>query len=157
MVPLALLAAFLWAQGAVGFGLATFFLALHIPVREWQQSPLVQEYLQQYPAWRRNLMHIYPRAAALLALIATIVCLVFSGINVYASTRPNARLALPGDIAGMMLFATEILAFQAFLIVLGFVQRWRGQRTLRKMARRRMQTQQAPEEGAGQPTLSSNQ
>jgi hypothetical protein len=156
MVPLALLAAFLWAQGAVGFGLATFFLALHIPTRELQQSPLVQEYLQQYPAWRRKLMHTYPRAAALLTLIATVVCLVFSGINVSASTRPNAHLALPGDFAGMMLFATEILALQALLIVLGFLQRWRGQRTLRKIARRTMQAQQASEGGAGQLVSSSN-
>jgi hypothetical protein len=146
---LPLLFAFVWGQATVGFGMATFFLMMHIPVPEARQSPMFQERIRRYPAWRQKLIFIYPLAAGLVTLLGAAVCVVFVAINAHAGTRPDAPNAYPADFVGAMELATLILAFQAFIILLSFLQWWRGRRAIRKTAREAIQKRQVAAESAG--------
>jgi hypothetical protein len=154
---LQLLYAFLWCQGAIGFGIAAFFFAMHIVPPASQLSPRARDYLNRYPAWRRKLFRVYPLSACLTMVLGVVVCVICAGINAYAAARPDASYAYLTDFASMMQVATFIFACQALIIILLFLQLWRGRRGIRKLARVAIRQQQAGSENGGQPASAATQ
>lgn len=136
-MPASLLYAFLFALGAVSFGLAAFFYAWHIPLPIWLRPSYVQEASEKLPAWRRKIMHVLPRVGAIANVIVAVACAIIAAYFAFATTGPaGAYQATPEDITIVEIFATFLIAIETFLLAMLFLQLWRSRRGLLKLALR---------------------
>jgi hypothetical protein len=136
-MPASFLFTFLFALGAVSFGLAAFFYAWHIPLPMWLRPPYVQKAYEKLPAWRRKIMHVLPRVGAIVNVIVAVACAIIAAYLAFATTRAaGAYQATPEDITIVEIFAVFLIAFQLFLLTMLSIQLWRSRRSLRKLALR---------------------
>lgn len=136
-MPAPFLFAFLFALGAVSFGLAAFFYAWHIPLPMWLRPSYVQKAYEKLPAWRRKIMHVLPRVGAIANAIVAVACAIIAVYFAYVTTgAAGAYQATPEDITIVEIFAVFLIALQTFLLAMLFLQLWRSRRSLRKLALR---------------------